>query len=556
MSISSMSSSELCSLLFPALACSTTLSFPLLLALLLLIPIFTFWLVPGGLAWSLSSSNNSKNNNKTTPIPGPSGFPVLGLVFAFTGSLTHRVLAKLSHDFNAKPLMAFSVGFTRFIISSSPDTAKNILNSSAFADRPIKESAYELLFNRAMGFAPFGEYWRNLRRISATHLFSPRRIAASDEFRLNIGARMVRQIKSLMMEEKKNGGDGVVEVRQVLHFGSLNNVMMTVFGKSYEFGEGDCDGNEVEVLVKEGYDLLGVFNWSDHFPLLGWLDLQGVRKRCRNLVERVNVFVGKIILEHRMKRGVENKIVDEGSSDFVDILLDLEKENKLQHSDMVAVLWEMIFRGTDTVAILLEWILARMVLHPEIQAKAQAEIDSVVGYTRIVTDGDLPNLPYVRAIVKETLRMHPPGPLLSWARLAIHDTQIGDHFIPAGTTAMVNMWAITHDHEIWSDPQEFNPERFMHEEEKDVPNIMGSDLRLAPFGAGRRACPGKAMGLATVELWLAMLLQCFEWGPSNSGVDLSECLKLSLEMKSSLLSKAIPRPACILQESNMHHVRV
>ena len=70
----------------------------------------------------------------------------------------------------------------------------------------------------------------------------------------------------------------------------------------------------------------------------------------------------------------------------------------------------MIFRGTDTVAILLEWILARMVLHPEIQAKAQCEIDSVVGSGCSVTDDDLPNLPYVRAIVKETLRMHPPGP--------------------------------------------------------------------------------------------------------------------------------------------------
>ncbi|OIV99968.1 hypothetical protein TanjilG_26306 [Lupinus angustifolius] len=518
-------SSELCSFLFPALLCSTTFSLNAFIAFLLLVAVFSYWLVPGGLAWALTS-------NKTT-IPGPSGFPVVGLVFTFTGTLTHRVLAKLAHVFHAKPLMAFSIGLTRFIISTNPDTAKEILNSSAFADRPVKESAYELLFHRAMGFAPFGEYWRNLRRISATHLFSPRRIAASGNFRLNIGGRMVSQIKNLMQN------DGVVEVRKVLHFGSLNNVMKMVFGRTYEFGEGgDGNGCEVEELVREGYDLLGVFNWSDHFPLWGLLDLQSVRKRCRNLVAKVNVFVGRIILEHRMKRVGENKTVDEG--DFVDVLLDLEKENKLQHSDMVAVLWEMIFRGTDTVAILLEWIVARMVLHPKIQAKVHAEIDSVVGFARTVTDADIPNLPYLRAIVKETLRMHPPGPLLSWARLAIHDTQIGDHFIPAGTTAMVNMWAITHDHEIWSDPQEFKPERFL---EQDVPNIMGSDLRLAPFGAGRRVCPGKAMGLATVELWLAMLLQSFEWVPSDDcGVDLSECLKLSLEMKSSLLSKAIARP--------------
>lgn len=189
------------------------------------------------------------------------------------------------------------------------------------------------------------------------------------------------------------------------------------------------------------------------------------------------------------------------------------------------------------MAILLEWILARMVLHQDIQARAQSEIDTVVGAKRSVAHSDLPHLPYLSAIVKETLRMHPPGPLLSWARLAIHDTQIGSHFIPAGTTAMVNMWSITHDPMFWQEPEEFKPERFV---EEDVA-IMGSDLRFAPFGSGRRVCPGKAMGLATVELWLAQLLQNFRWVPSACGVDLSENLKLSLEMKHSLVCEALPR---------------
>lgn len=201
----------------------------------------------------------------------------------------------------------------------------------------------------------------------------------------------------------------------------------------------------------------------------------------------------------------------------------------------------MIFRGTDTVAILLEWILARMILHPEIQSKAQDEIDHVLRTNNrtLVADSDLQNLPYIQAIVKETLRLHPPGPLLSWARLAIHDTHVGPHFIPAGTTAMVNMWAITHDERVWPEPEVFRPERFM---EEDVA-IMGSDLRLAPFGSGRRVCPGKTMGLATVHLWLAQLLHKFDWVNTSRdcGVDLSECLKLSMEMKKPLVCKAIPR---------------
>ncbi|KAK9278688.1 hypothetical protein L1049_028262 [Liquidambar formosana] len=527
-------SSEYYYLFLPRTGYSPVQSFELFACVFLLAIVFSFLLAPGGLAWALSKT---KTQSQTRPtIPGPSGLPLLGLVLAFTGSATHRVLAKLSHTFHAIPLMAFSVGLTRFIISSHPDTAKEILSSSAFADRPVKESAYELLFHRAMGFAPYGEYWRTLRRISATHLFSPKRIACFGDFRRNIGLKMVDEIRLLM---DKNGE---VEVRKLLHFGSLNNVMMSVFGKFYEFSEGsNGDGCELEGLVSEGYELLGIFNWSDHFPVLGWLDLQGVRKRCRKLVDRVNVFVGKIIEDHRLKR-VENGAVsggdgDDSSGDFVDVLLDLEKENRLSDSDMIAVLWEMIFRGTDTVAILLEWILARMALHPDIQAKAQSEIDTVVGSSQGVSDADLPHLPYLNAIVKETLRMHPPGPLLSWARLAIHDTHIGHHLIPAGTTAMVNMWAITHDERVWSEPKEFKPERFM---EEDVA-IMGSDLRLAPFGSGRRVCPGKAMGLATVQLWLAQLLQRFKWVATEDGVDLSEVLKLSLEMKNSLVCKAIPR---------------
>ena len=201
----------------------------------------------------------------------------------------------------------------------------------------------------------------------------------------------------------------------------------------------------------------------------------------------------------------------------------------------------MIFRGTDTTAILMEWILAEMVLHPEVQARAQAELDAVVGRCRTVREADMALLPYVNAIIKETLRMHPPGPLLSWARLATSDVELAGHHVPAGTTAMVNMWAITHDADIWEKPDRFVPDRFV---EEDV-DVRGGDLRLAPFGAGRRVCPGRAMGLATVQLWTARLLHHFTWSlPDDKmarDLDLTEILKLSSEMKTPLRVTATPR---------------
>lgn len=181
--------------------------------------------------------------------------------------------------------------------------------------------------------------------------------------------------------------------------------------------------------------------------------------------------------------------------------------------------------------------MAEMVLHPEIQRKVQNEVD--VAFEKGLSDeSELARLPYLQAVIKETLRLHPPGPLLSWARLSTQDVCVAGHHVPAGTTAMVNMHAITHDPEIWAQPETFLPERFL---EQDV-DVRGNDLRLAPFGAGRRVCPGRALGLATVQLWIAQLLHNFDWiAAPGTTVDLTEVLKLSSEMVSPLQSVAVPR---------------
>lgn len=194
---------------------------------------------------------------------------------------------------------------------------------------------------------------------------------------------------------------------------------------------------------------------------------------------------------------------------------------------------EMIFRGTDTTALLTEWVMAELVLHEDVQAKLRNELDSV---SSGLTDAELARLPYLQAVVKEGLRVHPPGPLLSWARLSTSDVQLSNGMIvPQNTTAMVNMWAITHDQAVWESPLEFKPERFVPSMGGADVDVRGGDLRLAPFGAGRRVCPGKNLGLVTVSLWVAKLVQEFEFSVDvENPVDLSEVLKLSCEMKHPL----------------------
>lgn len=193
------------------------------------------------------------------------------------------------------------------------------------------------------------------------------------------------------------------------------------------------------------------------------------------------------------------------------------------------------------MAVTIEWILARMVLHPNIQAKVHEELDRVVGVSRAITESDIPAMTYLQAVVKEAFRLHPPGPLLSWARLSTSDTTIDGYHVPAGTTAMVNMWAITRDPSVWKDPLNFLPERFMtkHSHDDDF-SMMGSDLRLAPFGSGIRICPGRFLGLTTVTFWVASILHEFRIIQSDP-VELSEVLRLSCEMANPLVAVFLPR---------------
>ncbi|KAJ8534828.1 hypothetical protein K7X08_016556 [Anisodus acutangulus] len=305
----------------------------------------------------------------------------------------------------------------------------------------------------------------------------------------------------------KNSPNDVLRVREALKLASLNNMMCSVFGKIYDLDSFNLETEELMKLIDEGYELFGMLNWSDHFSWSAKFNPQRIKYRCSELVPKVNRF------------------------------------RKISRSDMIAVLWEMIFRGTDAVAVLVEWILARMVLHPDAQSKVQVEKDSVVRRSRAVTESDISEMIYLSAVVKEVLRLHPPGALLSWSRLAITDTTVDGYHVPAGTTAMVNMWVITRDAYVWADPLRFKPKRFMNNAHSDVYfSVLGSDTRLTPFGFGRRSFPGKTLGLTTVTFWVSTLLHEFEFEP-NSNVDLSEVLKLSCEMTYPLMVKIRSRRA-------------
>lgn len=152
------------------------------------------------------------------------------------------------------------------------------------------------------------------------------------------------------------------------------------------------------------------------------------------------------------------------------------------------------------------WAMAELVKNPNVMKKAQAEIRHLMGSKERVTEQDIESLKYLKMVLKETLRLHPPAPLLL-PRETTANTQVLGYDIKAGTRVYINVWAIGRDHKTWKEPEKFSPERF---EERPV-DYKGQDYELLPFGGGRRMCPGINMGMSTVELALANMLHCFDW---------------------------------------------
>ena len=128
--------------------------------------------------------------------------------------------------------------------------------------------------------------------------------------------------------------------------------------------------------------------------------------------------------------------------------------------------------------------LAELINHPDLMERARHEIDSIVGKDRLVEASDITNLPYIEAIGRETLRLHPAGPIIS--RESIADCTIGGYHIPSGTQLLVSVWAIGRDPNSWENPIEFRPERFLNEDGgiNRRLNVRGQQFQLLPFGSG------------------------------------------------------------------------
>ena len=194
----------------------------------------------------------------------------------------------------------------------------------------------------------------------------------------------------------------------------------------------------------------------------------------------------------------------------------------------------MFVAGTDTTAATLEWTMTELARHPEVMKKAQGEVRSIAGKTRKVEESHLQHLHYLKAVIKETMRLHPSVPLLV-PRESMDECILDGYKIPAKTRVLINTYAIGRDPNSWENPLEYDPKRF---EDANI-DVKDQDFRFLPFGGGRRGCPGYTFGLASVEIALARLLFHFDWalpqGVGTDDVDLSEIFGLATRKRTPLV---------------------
>ncbi|KAI3906073.1 hypothetical protein MKW92_019092, partial [Papaver armeniacum] len=208
---------------------------------------------------------------------------------------------------------------------------------------------------------------------------------------------------------------------------------------------------------------------------------------------------------------------------------------------------QLILAGSDSTSITLTWALSLLLTNPSALRKAQDELDNKVGKNRNVEGSDINDLVYLQAVVKETLRLYPPGPL-SLAHEAIEDCNVGGYKVKAGTRLFVNLWKLHRDPRVWSNPLDFKPERFLPKLNGDGVcgeaanmDFRGQDFGYIPFGSGRRMCPGINFAIQNIHMVLARFLHAFDFTAAG-GLEID----MSMEGSGLTVPKATPLEVHIL----------
>ncbi|XVF78404.1 hypothetical protein PTKIN_Ptkin14bG0129500 [Pterospermum kingtungense] len=389
-------------------------------------------------------------NNKVPP--GPPKLPIIGNLHQL-GGLLHRSLHQLSMKYG--PVMYLQLGSVPTVIVSSAQTAREVLKTYDLecCGRPLLASTGGLSYNYLdVAFTPYGSYWREMRKICVLELFSVKRVQS---FRFTREEEVALMIDSI--SKSSSSGKPVYLSKKLMSLTS-EITCRVAFGSS-TFRDGEFDVEKFQELVHEALGIIGSFSASDFFPYVGWIidRITGYYGRLERIFHDFDLFYQQLIDDH-LRSGRQKQ----ENEDIIDVLLKIMENQidssalQITHDHIKAILMNIFLAGVDTSAAVVGWSMAELMRNPRVMTKAQEEIRNCKGKKGKVSEIDIDQLQYLKLVVKEALRLHPPGSLIN----------------PRESMSHINI-------------------------------------------NGRRGCPGMNMGMMIVELAMANLLYHFDWKLPN-----------------------------------------
>ncbi|XP_059667448.1 cytochrome P450 89A2-like [Cornus florida] len=522
------------------------------------------------LLFSLSSSYNKKK----LP-PGPFIFPIIGKFLWLRKSFSEiePVLKDLRQKYG--PIITLHIGSRPVILVGNHSLAHKALvqNGAVFSDRPKALATSKIINSNQhnVSSAAYGPNWRTLRRNLTSEILHPSRVKNYSAARNWVLAILINRLNKSRSESKS------VIVVDHFQYAMFCLLVLMCFGDKLE----EKQIKEIERVQRELLLSFDRFNILNFWPTIGKILFRNRWKELIRLRQNREAVLIPLIrarsVEVALKKQQRKEEYGGGVVAYVDTLMDLElpeEKRKLNDDEMVSLCGEFLNAGTDTSSTALQWIMASLVKYPDVQAKLYEEVtgvagsppprppsDEEVGLT-VIKEEDLQRMPYLKAVVLEGLRRHPPAHFVL-PHSVTEDTELEGFVVPKNATINFMVAEMGWDSEVWDDPKEFKPERFLtstivngnggNGSGADKEAVVGGEaggfditgsreIRMMPFGAGRRICPASGLALLHLEYFVANLIWYFKWTAGDEGdVDLSEKRAFTIVMKNPLRVHLSPR---------------
>uniref|UniRef100_K3Y1K6 Cytochrome P450 n=1 Tax=Setaria italica TaxID=4555 RepID=K3Y1K6_SETIT len=454
--------------------------------------------------------------------PGPWRFPIIGsllhLLTTDDPRLVHRALAALARRYDA-PVMYLRLGELHAVVVSSADAAREVVreHDANFATRAMTAAVRATVGDKVgIVLSPHSVMWRRLRRICTAELLSARRVRSFRSVREDEAARLASAIAT--------GERQLINVSELVSRFVSDTVLRAIMGERFRWRD------EFMATLAKAMTRGAEFGAADLFPSSRLLRaVNGAVRESRALNARLFELVDRAIDQRRGRKAgadAEDVGADDARDCLLDVLLRLQEHDDdldcpLTMATVKAVILDMFGTGTSTTSTTIQWAMLELMKNPKMMRKAQLEIRHALRCKSRVTEDDLINLKYLKLVIKETLRLHPPTSVL-FPKASQECCKILGYDVAEGMLMIMNVWAINRDPKYWVDAEVFKPERF----EGTSVDFRGIDFQFLPFGGGRRMCPGMTLAHANIELALATLLHHFDWqlphGVTPNEVDMAE----------------------------------